>query len=217
MSQLGSRYSPVPCLGLRLGGRSPPLPASGRWPLSPAHLPVCQRAALNSGELLGRTGSSANPNSKRKPHGGVRQPWERGSQRRRAPGAGWQKESPHPLSPPAAGRASLPLLPRATTGNWPREQEQILQKAPSLGFGRLRARRAAAGEPVSGALERVHRFLPEVLSFRFPLLKRCQGLGNPLLLPSPPMRTCPQPPVLPFSFSKANGCSGRPAGVFGVP
>ena len=42
MSQQGSLYSPVPCLGLRWGGRA------GRWPLSPAHLPVCQQAALNT-------------------------------------------------------------------------------------------------------------------------------------------------------------------------
>lgn len=42
MSQLGSLYSPVLCLGLRWGGRA------GRWPLSPAHLPVCQQAALNT-------------------------------------------------------------------------------------------------------------------------------------------------------------------------
>lgn len=62
-----------------------------------------------------------------------------------SPGCRLAEGEPPPPEPPAAGRASLPLLPRATTGNWPREQEQVLQKAPSLGFGRLRARRAAAG------------------------------------------------------------------------
>lgn len=203
--------------GAAAGGPLSPLPASGRWLLSPAHLPVCQRAALNSGELLGRTGSSASPNSKRKPHGGVRQPWERGRQRRRAPGAGWQKESPHPLSPQLLAEHLCLFSLGQPQGTGRGNRSRSCRKHPASVSGGGCEPVELPQEPVSGALERVHRFLPEVLSFRFPLLKRCQGLGSPLLLPSPPRRTCPQPLCSRSPSVRRMGAAGDLQACLGSP
>lgn len=49
------------------GPLSPAVLGLGRWPLSQAHLPVCQQGALNVGELLGRMYGSETSSSKRSP------------------------------------------------------------------------------------------------------------------------------------------------------
>lgn len=120
MSQLGLEYSPVPCLGLSLGGgpRSPlPAPGLGRWPLSQAHLPVCQQGALNIRELLGRMYRSETPLFKEEP-----------TVMCVSPGSG----EPSPGEPRmlasrgSCGRLLWSHLPQETTGKFPREQELVL-------------------------------------------------------------------------------------------
>lgn len=138
MSQLGWESSPAPCLGLCLGAAPPPhpVPALRRWPLSQAHLPVCQQGALNSRELLGRMCRSETSSSKRSPR------WcasvlEVGNPARRARSAGKLWPSPLVSSPSGNHR------------KFPREQEQVLQ-TPSLDFGRLRTHRGLQ-QSVAGA------------------------------------------------------------------